>query len=275
MNLFIWLNCISRYLSLKILPFHWNWKRGKWVIFFFPEKRMSLLLLISNNYMQSSACLCRLFCQLILETTKWVSASSLVPYQQNHHPCWLVHVKIVGTLSNHDDDGIVKRESHKFAYLTTKNNSFARFARAFFIFFSHFADVLVLSTTWNDLFCSCGDDVGISWQTFNFVVLFLKRWFQFNSRIVRKHFASVMTLNNCEIITETRNFIFRWRSRWCRRRLCLSSLVCYVNGPQSHFLACFSFKLHDPQLSSALERATLKKEISATKYISTKCRELM
>ena len=138
MNLFIWLNCISRYLSLKILPFHWNWKRGKWVIFFFPEKRMSLLLLISNNYMQSSACLCRLFCQLILETTKSVSVSSLVPYQQNHHPCWLVHVKIVGTLSNHDDDGIVKRESHKFAYLTTKNSSFARFARAFLIFFFTF-----------------------------------------------------------------------------------------------------------------------------------------
>ena len=34
-------------------------------------------------------------------------------------------------------------ERHKFAYLTMKCNSFARFARAFF---SHFADVLVLST---------------------------------------------------------------------------------------------------------------------------------
>ena len=38
---------------------------------------------------------------------------------------------------------------HKFAYLTMKNNTFARFARAFVIF-GHFADLLVLSTTWND-----------------------------------------------------------------------------------------------------------------------------
>ena len=43
-----------------------------------------------------------------------------------------------------------------------------------------------------------------------------KRWFQFNSRIVRTHFASVMALNNCEIIEETRSYIFRWRPR-CRR----------------------------------------------------------
>ena len=35
---------------------------------------------------------------------------------------------------------------HKFAYLTMKNNTFARLARAFVIF-GHFADVLVLSTT--------------------------------------------------------------------------------------------------------------------------------
>ena len=38
---------------------------------------------------------------------------------------------------------------HIFAYLTMKNNTFARFARAFVIF-GHFADVLVLSSTWND-----------------------------------------------------------------------------------------------------------------------------
>ena len=39
-----------------------------------------------------------------------------------------------------------------------ENNLFARFARAFFIFL-HFADVLVLSTTLNDLFCHWVDDV--------------------------------------------------------------------------------------------------------------------
>ena len=51
---------------------------------------------------------------------------------------------LLGNLSNHDDDG--KQELHKFAYLTEKNNNFARFARAFFIF-AQLVYVLVLSTT--------------------------------------------------------------------------------------------------------------------------------
>ena len=46
-------------------------------------------------------------------------------------------------ISNHDDDGNTK--THKFAYLTMKNNSIARFARAFFMF-GHFVEVIVLST---------------------------------------------------------------------------------------------------------------------------------
>ena len=65
-----------------------------------------------------------------------------------------------------------------------------------------------LSATWNDLFCSCVDDVTIWWQMFNFVFLSLKRWFKFNSRIVRTHFASVFSLNNQEIIAETRSYRF-------------------------------------------------------------------
>ena len=91
--------------------------------------------------------------------------------------------------------------------------------------FWHFADVLVLSTTWNDLFYSCVDNVTIWWHMFNFVFLSLKRWLQFNSRIVRTHFASVMTLNNQEMIPETRSYIFRWRSRLCRCRVCANSLM--------------------------------------------------
>ena len=110
-----------------------------------------------------------------------------------------------------------QQEHHKFAYLTMKNSSFARFAPAFFIF-KHFADVLDLSTTWNDLFCSCVDDVSIWWHMFNFV-LSLKSWFQFNSKTVRTHFASIMTLNNWEMTAETQSYIFRWRS--CSRRRCL------------------------------------------------------
>ena len=67
-----------------------------------------------------------------------------------------------------------QQKRHKFAYLTMKNNSFARFARAFLIFV-HFADVLVLSASWNDLFCGCVDDLSIRWQSLNFVFLFRKR----------------------------------------------------------------------------------------------------
>ena len=53
----------------------------------------------------------------------------------------------------------------------------------------------------------------------------MKRWFQSNSRIVKTHFASVMTLNNWEMIAETRSYIFRWRSRCRRRRVCVNSLI--------------------------------------------------
>ena len=113
-----------------------------------------------------------------------------------------------------------QQKPHKFAYLTMKNSIFARFAPAFFIFW-HFEDVLVLSTTWNDLFSSCEDDVSIWWQLFNFVFLCLKRWFQFNSWIVRTHFSSITSLNNWKMIAETRHHIFRWRSRFRRRRVCL------------------------------------------------------
>ena len=75
-----------------------------------------------------------------------------------------------------------QQKPHKFAYLTMKNSIFARFARAFFMFW-HFEDVLVLSTTWNDLFFRCVDDISIWWHKFNFVHLCPKRWFQFNSSL--------------------------------------------------------------------------------------------
>ena len=132
-----------------------------------------------------------------------------------------------------------QQKPHKFAYLTMKNSIFARFARAFFIFW-HFEDVLVLSTTWKDLFCSCVDDVSIWWQMFNFVLLCSKRWFQFNSRIVKKHFSGIMTLNNWKMIAETRGYIFRLCSRFRRRRLCLSSLFSRETRAKSRELFCTS-----------------------------------
>ena len=94
--------------------------------------------------------------------------------------------EILGSLRNHDDDGtrtsqicIFDSEKQKFYTLCTCS-----------FHFWHFANVLVLSTTWNDLFCSCMDDVTIWWQMFNFVFISLKRRFQFNSRIVRTHFGN-------------------------------------------------------------------------------------
>ena len=113
-----------------------------------------------------------------------------------------------------------------------KNRIFARFARAFFIF-GYFEDVLVLSTTWNDLICSCADDASIWWQMFNFFFLSPKRWFQFNSRMLRTHFARIMTWSNRKMVAERRSYIFRWRSRCCRRRVCLSSLILHERGQTS------------------------------------------
>ena len=83
-----------------------------------------------------------------------------------------------------------KQERHKYA---TKNSSFAHFARRAFFSIWHFKAVLFLSTSWNDLFCSCVDDVSMLWHIFSFVFLLLKHWFQYNFRIVRAHFASVTT----------------------------------------------------------------------------------
>ena len=82
-----------------------------------------------------------------------------------------VSPRLIGSLSNHDDDG-------------SKN------------------------PTYLQLCLSCVDDVSIWWQIFNFVFLCVKCWFRFNSRIVRTHFSSVMTLNNWKMIAETRSYIF-------------------------------------------------------------------
>ena len=63
-----------------------------------------------------------------------------------------------------------------------------------------------------------------------FVSFSLTSWFQFNSRIFRTGFTSVMTLNNWEMIAETRRYIFRWRSRCRRLRLCSSSLLGFLRN---------------------------------------------
>ena len=67
----------------------------------------------------------------------------------------------------------------------------------------HFATVLVLSTTWNVPFCSNVVDVSIWCQIFKFFLLSPNRWYQFNFRITRIHFAGLMTWTNWEIIADT------------------------------------------------------------------------
>ena len=131
---------------------------------------------------------------------------------------------IRGSFSNHDDDG---NKSPTNLHIWQWKTVFLHALHVHFSSFGHFEDVLVLSTTWNDLFCSCVEDVSIWWQIFNLVLLCPKRWFQFNSRIVRTHFSSIMTLNNCKMIAERRSYIFRWRSCFRRRRVCLSYLLPY------------------------------------------------
>ena len=129
----------------------------------------------------------------------------------------------LGSLSNLDDDGNKNPTNlHIWQWKTV-------FLHALRVHFSSF-DILktfsfflrremtcfaVVWTTWAD------DDKCSIWSSY----ICPKRWFQFNSRIVRTHFSSKMTLNNCEIIAETGSYIFRWRSRFSRRRVCLSSLI--------------------------------------------------
>ena len=120
----------------------------------------------------------------------------------------------------------------------------------------------IKASSWNDLFCSGVDDLSIWWQMFSYVFLSLKRWFQFNCRIDRTHFSSAMTLNNCKRIAEIRKYrkyIFRWRSRYRRRRVCLIKLpIATINGQnrsnsytiRSFEEATIPFELHSQIVSS-------------------------
>ena len=127
----------------------------------------------------------------------WEFALSSEPQKLNFHVfvCGWQRQKIAPKSVSHvqhDYFSSFSQSNHWFAgvvvsYLTMKNNGFARF-NMHFSFFGHFEEVLVLSKTWNDLFCSCVNDVSIWWQMFNFV-LSLKRRFQFYSRIVKITFC--------------------------------------------------------------------------------------
>ena len=80
-----------------------------------------------------------------------------------------------------------------------KNYNFAAFARALFVSVVHFISVAVLSTTWNEWLCRYVGDVSTWPQIFNFAFFSVKRWYQINSRILRRHFTSILTSNNWEM----------------------------------------------------------------------------
>ena len=129
---------------------------------------------------------------------------------------------ILGSLRNHDDNGnknvtnlhiwqwktIDLHALHVHFSLLDIPQTFSFFLRREMTCFA------VVRTTW------AHDD-----EMFNFVFLSLKRWIQFNSWILRTHFASIMTFNNSEMTAETRSYIFRRRSRCRRRRVCVNSLL--------------------------------------------------
>ena len=51
-----------------------------------------------------------------------------------------------------------------------------------------------------------------------FLFLISNRCYQFSSRILKIHFANIMTWNNWEMITKARSFISKWPFRFRRRR---------------------------------------------------------
>ena len=117
--------------------------------------------------------------------------------------------------------------------------------------------------TWNDFFCGCVDDVNIWWwQMFNFVFLFLKRLFQYNSRTVGIHFAREVTLNNWEMIVETLSYIFRWRSRCYNKHPIRSDVM--VKNLSSFYGGNF-------YLMNWLDRQSISDHISRSVYIN--CRK--
>ena len=155
---------------------------------------------------------------------------------------WVQRVPLntIESLRNHDDDG---NKNPTNLHIWQWKTVFLHALHVHFSIFWHFVDVLVLSTTWDDQFCRCVDDVSIWWQMFKFVFLCPKRWFQFNSRIVGTHFSSITSLNNWKMIAETRSYIFFWRSRFRRPRVCLSSEITVRFYFSSHYLKKYCDRL--------------------------------
>ena len=126
----------------------------------------------------------------------------------------------LGSLSNHDDDSYTNPTNlHIWQWKTV-------FLHALHVHFSSFDILKTFSFfLWREM-----TFFAVVWTTWAYddkcsILSCPKRWFQFNSRIVKAHFSGIMTLNNWKMIAETRSDIFRWRSRFRRRCVCLCSLL--------------------------------------------------
>ena len=123
----------------------------------------------------------------------------------------------LGSLSNHDDDGNKKPTNlhiwqWKKVFLHALHVHFSSFDifKTFSLFLRReMACFAVVWTTWaDDDKCSILSYVPSAGS-------------KFNSRIVRTQFSSIMTLNNLEMIAETRSYIFRWGSHFRPSTSCL------------------------------------------------------
>ena len=126
----------------------------------------------------------------------------------------------LGSSSNHDDDGNKNPTNlHIWQWKTA-------LLHALHVHFSSFDILKTFSFfLWREMTC-----LAVVWTTWAYddncsILSSPKGWFQFNSRIVKAHFSGITTLNNWKMFAETRSDIFRWRSRFCRSRVCLSSLL--------------------------------------------------
>ena len=96
-----------------------------------------------------------------------------------------------------------------------KNSSFARFARAFFIFVNFTAVFVVPRFEMNGFVVWTTGEVQGKVSFFSLVIS--KPHNQFNPRRVRMYFTSAATWNSRKMTAETGRYMFRWRSR-CRQR---------------------------------------------------------
>ena len=110
----------------------------------------------------------------------------------------------LGSLSNHDDDGNKNPTNLHIWQLKTV------FSHALHVHFSYLDILKTLSFfLWREMTC-----FAVVWTTSAYddncsILSCPKRWFQFNSWIVKAHFSGIMTLNNSKMIARNARWHFQ------------------------------------------------------------------